>query len=126
MTKNYHLLRHNEKQENKIPGIDQQGIEFEEISKENLRPQDQRPGNDDELSWFEMGREIFWRAIPMALSYAFGGLGNFTMLYFAGHIYEDVNPTVTFAGISMSMLFTNISCRSLIIGMSGAVETLGK
>jgi hypothetical protein len=132
---NYQILTLNEKEQQKISSvqghdIEPEGIEFEEFSprmKEMPKRPEKSLGKEKEgnLGWFQIGILLFQRALPMALSYGFGGLGNFTMLYFAGHLYGDANPTVTFAGISMSMLFTNISCRSILIGMSGAVETLG-
>jgi hypothetical protein len=79
----------------------------------------------EELNWFQTAQAILRKGLPMALTYCLGGLTNFTLLYFAGHLYNDADPTITFAGVSMSMLFTNISGRSIIIGMTGAVETLG-
>ena len=44
----------------------------------------------------------------------------FINLFFAGQYNVDV-----FAGVSLANMFANISHVSLIVGMSGAVETLG-
>tara|TARA_A100001015_G_scaffold110318_1_gene122414 strand:- start:743 stop:2398 length:1656 start_codon:yes stop_codon:yes gene_type:complete len=54
-------------------------------------------------------------------------LGNFILLAFAGHVHEDgldISPGVVFAGISLTNLYCNVTFRSVIIGMTGAVETL--
>lgn len=60
------------------------------------------------------------------LTFAFGNAGNFTTLYFAGHIGTDVETdSFVFAGISLAVMFNNIVSLSILAGLSTAVETLG-
>ena len=74
----------------------------------------------------QMAIIVYQRAIPLALTFSLGNVANFIMLYFAGHLpAEEEGSTETFAGVSMSILFSNISCLSIFVGMTGAVETLG-
>lgn len=86
--------------------------------------------NNNEINCFLIIYNILIRAIPMALTFTLGNVGNFITLYFAGHLNNESNSgidsTDIFAGISMSLLFSNISCLSILVGMTGAVETLGK
>jgi hypothetical protein len=96
-----------------------------------------KPSNDDPnassktmkspASWFQIAVIVYQRAIPLALTFSLGNVANFIMLYFAGHLpAEEEGSTETFAGVSMSILFTSISCLSIFLGMTGAVETLGE
>jgi hypothetical protein len=70
---------------------------------------------------------ILKRSLNVSSTFFLGMISNFITLYFAGHLtkQDEHDSTDTFAGISMSLLFANISAISLFIGMSGAVETLG-
>jgi hypothetical protein len=78
-------------------------------------------------SWFQIAVIVYQRAIPLALTFSLGNVANFIMLYFAGHLpAEEEGSTETFAGVSMSILFTSISCLSIFLGITGAVETLGE
>jgi hypothetical protein len=80
----------------------------------------------DEFSWFQTAIIVFQRGLPLTLTFTLGNVANFIVLYFAGHIKSDEEDrTDIFAGVSMSILFSNISCLSILVGMTGAVETLG-
>jgi hypothetical protein len=80
------------------------------------------------VGWCQIAIIIYQRAIPLALTFSLNNVANFIMLYFAGHLptSEEESSTDIFAGVSMSLLFSNISCLSIFVGMTGAVETLGK
>jgi MATE family multidrug resistance protein len=58
---------------------------------------------------------------PVVTSFFLGISSSFILLYYAAHL----NDTVVFAAVSMSNMFSNVSCISLLIGMTSAVETLG-
>lgn len=63
---------------------------------------------------------------PVIASFFLGLIGTFVNLLFAGRfIPTDGDRSVVFAGISLANMFVNVSCLSLLIGMSSAVETLG-
>ena len=118
----------NYKQINKV---EEELEEEEEEEKQKNNNQQQEKIEEENLSCFLIIYNILKRAIPMAMTFALGNIANFITLYFAGHIKnyqtkdENINETDIFAGISMSLLFSNISCLSILVGMTGAVETLG-
>jgi multidrug resistance protein, MATE family len=76
-------------------------------------------------SFFQMFVAMFTKSLPISLTMLLGIFANFILLYFAGHLPNDPNPIDTFSGISMCILFSQISCRSIFMGLSGAIETLG-
>jgi hypothetical protein len=81
---------------------------------------------EESFSWLQTAIIVFQRGFPLTVTFTLGNVANFILLYFAGHVHSDEeDPTDIFAGVSMSMLFSNISCLSILIGMTGAVETLG-
>lgn len=48
------------------------------------------------------------------------------LFYFGDHLPNGSNPIDSFSGISMCILFSQISCRSIFMGLSArAIETLG-
>jgi multidrug resistance protein, MATE family len=60
------------------------------------------------------------------MTFAIGNAGNFTTLYFAGHMRtDDETDNFVFAGISLAVMFNNIVSLSILAGLSTAVETLG-
>jgi MATE family multidrug resistance protein len=67
------------------------------------------------------------QAVPVVISYFLLIGGGFVNLLFAGHYvdHESGDPSAIFAGVSLANLFANVSCLSIIIGMSTALETLG-
>lgn len=65
---------------------------------------------------------------PVVGSFFLSTSGQFTLLAFAGHIDEKgvaLSKATIFAGIALTNLFCNVTFRSVIIGMSGAIDTLG-
>lgn len=65
------------------------------------------------------------QSAPVILSFFLGLLGSFINLLFAGRFVPTGDRSVVFAGISLANMFANVTCLSLLIGMSSAVETLG-
>lgn len=66
------------------------------------------------------------QAIPTIISFFLSIGGTFINLLFAGHFTHETGDTsAILAGVSMANMFANVSCLSVLIGMSGAVETLG-
>jgi hypothetical protein len=66
------------------------------------------------------------QSAPVIASFFLGLVGNFINLLFAGRfIPTDGDRSVVFAGISLANMFVNVTCLSLLLGMSSAVETLG-
>jgi MATE family multidrug resistance protein len=73
-------------------------------------------------------KRLLYDAFPVIGSFFLSTSGQFTLLAFAGHIQEKglaMSPTTVFAGVSMANLYANVTYRSVIIGMSGAIDTLG-
>jgi MATE family multidrug resistance protein len=65
------------------------------------------------------------QASPAALSFFLNMGGNIVNMAFAGHyVLSNGEKSAVFAGISLATLFGNVSCRSIFIGMTSAVETL--
>lgn len=67
------------------------------------------------------------QSAPVIMSFFLGLLGSFINLLFAGRFVptHGGDRSIVFAGISLANMFANVSCLSLLIGMSSAVETLG-
>ncbi len=66
------------------------------------------------------------QSAPVVMSFFLGLLGSFINLLFAGRfVPTSGDRSIVFAGISLANMFANVSCLSLLIGMSSAVETLG-
>lgn len=66
------------------------------------------------------------QSIPVIISFFLGIGGTFINLVFAGqYTHESGNKSAVFAGVSLANMFANVSCMSILIGMSSAVETLG-
>ena len=70
-------------------------------------------------------RIILSLALPVIASYLLYSTTSFVILYFAGHLSSEANDPTIFAGISMANMFANVSCFSILIGMTSSVETLG-
>jgi MATE family multidrug resistance protein len=69
---------------------------------------------------------LFQRASPVAASFLLTTSGNFINLAFAGqYILSNGEKSAVFAGVSLATMFANMSCRSVLLGMTAAVETLG-
>ncbi|CAM9280269.1 unnamed protein product, partial [Ectocarpus fasciculatus] len=64
-------------------------------------------------------------ALPVIASYLLYSTTGFVILYFAGHLSSEADDPTIFAGISMANMFANVSCFSILIGMTSSVETLG-
>jgi multidrug resistance protein, MATE family len=101
--------------ENGRPKALNKGDDVHEIAKEEVVDE----------NYFQMFVAMFRKSIPITLTMLLGIFANFILLYFAGHLPNDSNPIDTFSGISMCILFSQISCRSIFMGLSGAIETLG-
>lgn len=63
-------------------------------------------------------------AIPVMISFFLSLGSNFIILFFAGRISSTRDDESVFAGVSMANMFANVSCFSILSGMTGAVETL--
>ena len=72
-------------------------------------------------------RYLMKSAWPVVTSFFLSIMGGLILMLFAGHAPESNGLAVAtvFAGVSLSNLYCNVTFRSLIIGMTGAVETLG-
>lgn len=66
---------------------------------------------------------IFATAYPIACALVLEVSCNFVMLFFASRVRNsDIAPEKIFAGISLSIMFANVTCFSIHEGMTGAVE----
>lgn len=64
------------------------------------------------------------KALPCIASFFIGLLGPLINFAFAGHI-PNTNSAEVLAGIALANMFANMSGISLMLGMTGGVETLG-
>jgi MATE family multidrug resistance protein len=66
------------------------------------------------------------QSLPIITSFCLGFGGTFSILIFAGHLVDKSGSRSTvLAGISLANMYCNITCQSILTGMSTAVETLG-
>jgi MATE family multidrug resistance protein len=66
------------------------------------------------------------QSFPVAVAFFLTIGGSFVNLIFAGHFVNvSGDKSAVFAGISLANMFANVSCLSILIGMSSAIETLG-
>ena len=77
---------------------------------------------------------IFESATPIICTFFLSLSGSFVNLIFCGHLsslaplssYHDAATTAQiFAGISLANMYANVTYRSIIIGLTGGIETLG-
>jgi Na+-driven multidrug efflux pump len=69
---------------------------------------------------------MFRSSIPLMLSLFFSVSGlNIILFLFAGTYSSTSSQSAVFAGVSLSVTFTNVSFLSLLIGLGSAMETLG-
>lgn len=83
-------------------------------------------GLTDESSRYDQIMILMQQAVPVIISFFLSIGGTFINLVFAGQfVHESGDQSAVFAGVSLANMFANVSCLSLLIGMSSAVETLG-
>lgn len=73
---------------------------------------------------------LFENAAPIIMTFFLSLSGSFVNLIFCGHLstlsHQDAATTAQiFAGISLANMYANVTFRSIIIGLTGGVETLG-
>jgi MATE family multidrug resistance protein len=82
----------------------------------------------DESGIVERVRILFSFASPVIVSFFLSFCGNFINLIFCGHfVPSKAGPTAAqvFAGVSLANMYANVTFLSIIVGLSGSVETLG-
>jgi len=104
-------------------------IEEDDKEKEETITKNDEMEVDENSSTFDRVMVILKLAIPCILSFFLSISGNFIQLSFAGHLNYgggdlEKNSSTVFAAVSLSNMFANVSALSLIIGMTGALETL--
>jgi len=75
----------------------------------------------------ELLKKILIMAYPVVIGFFLNLGGSFTTLGFAGHLPAsgDMTSSTYLAAISLANMFSNVTCLSLLIGMTTAMETLG-
>ena len=74
----------------------------------------------------DIAKKICVSSYPICFSLVFELAGTFIALAFASRVKGGSTPTyVIFAGISLANMYANVSCFSVLEGMSAALETLG-
>lgn len=73
---------------------------------------------------------LFENAAPIIMTFFLSLSGSFVNLIFCGHLsslsHHDAATTAQiFAGISLANMYANVTFRSIIIGLTGGIETLG-
>lgn len=64
------------------------------------------------------------QSFPVIFNYVVSMGSPFATLYFAGRFVVDDNKTIVYAGISLGLMLVNVSARSILIGLSSALDTL--
>ena len=64
---------------------------------------------------------LLQQAIPVILCFSISIASTFITQYYAGHMEIDGDKTVIFAGVTLALMFFNVTCRSFLIGISSAV-----
>ena len=83
-------------------------------------------GVNEKSSSFEMIKLLSNRSAPVIVSFFLSLSGSLINLLFAGRFVPTTGDrSIVFAGISLGNMFANVTCFSLLIGMSSAIETLG-
>jgi MATE family multidrug resistance protein len=101
-------------------------IDFSASGHDSGAKGDELFGLTEDSSQLELLSVFCQQAIPLGISFFLSIGGVFINLAFAGHYSdENGNKSAVFAAMSLSNLFATVSCRSVLIGMSSAVETLG-
>lgn len=99
---------------------------YEDHHNEGSHEEGELFGLSEESSQYDQLKVLISQAVPVIISFFLGIGGTFTNLVFAGqYVHETGDKSAVFAGVSLANMFANVSCLSILIGMSGAVETLG-
>lgn len=103
----------------------EKGLEVEpEVEREEV--EDELFGLTATSSKWEQLEVIGTQALPVTISFVLGIGGSVINMFFAGqYTNESGSQSAITAGVSLAMMFANVSCLSILYGMSGAVETLG-
>ena len=64
------------------------------------------------------------QSLPVIAAFFFQYAGTFTSLLFASHYTNKEDGSMVFAGVSLSNMFANVTCLSLLVGMTAGIETL--
>jgi len=105
-------------------------VRMEESKQVLSQPDD--PQIDEGSSTLQRLRILFDSSLPLVLAFFLSISGSFINLIFCGHLgaltQMDPNgptPAQIFAGISLANMWANVTYKSIVIGLSGAIETLG-
>lgn len=103
---------------------DEEDDEEQEIPEKAV--EDELFGLSESSTNLERFRILVQQSFPVIVSFFLSIGGTFINLVFAGqYVHESGDKSAVFAGVSLANMFANVSCLSILIGMSGAVETLG-
>ncbi len=88
--------------------------------------EDELFGLEENSNGYQILNVLTKQAVPVIISFFLSVGGTFINLIFAGqYVHESGDRSAVFAGVSLANMFANVSCLSVLIGMSSAVETLG-
>jgi MATE family multidrug resistance protein len=88
--------------------------------------EDELFGLHESSPFMDRVKVLFMQSFPVVISFFLSIGGTFINLIFAGqYVHETGDKSAVFAGVSLANMFANVSCLSILIGMSSAVETLG-
>lgn len=97
-----------------------------EVDESEGEGEDELFGLNENSTLMDQVKVLVQQAFPVIVSFFLSVGGTFINLVFAGqYVHETGDKSAVFAGVSLANMFANVSCLSILIGMSGAVETLG-
>lgn len=93
---------------------------------ENTEVHDDLFGLNERSSFVEKIQLLSQRSLPVIISFFLSLSGSLINLLFAGRFVPTTGDrSIVFAGVSLGNMFANVTCFSILIGMSSAIETLG-
>lgn len=78
----------------------------------------------EKASSFFRSKRLLTQSFPVIFSFVVSMGTTFITQYFAGHFELEGSKSAVFAGIALAIMYYNVTCRSLLIGMTSAVDTL--
>jgi MATE family multidrug resistance protein len=94
------------------------------VIKEENNEENELFGLNEDSSSFDLLKVLWSQALPEMISFLLWIGVSFINIYFAGRYTLNGKKSTVIAGVCLANMFANVSCRSVLVGMTSAVETL--